>query len=200
MSDTEKAEKAVKSGMSEAEATAYFNEVYAREFKPVSRFVVNRCRGIRAVSDSEDLIQNIFTRFYKYVLKNGCSEIQNVQAFLINIAKFECRTFVTHSVKNSKTDLMSEFSEERMMAIDAELSASASEQPALADAVEGDILAKQIFADIAKSDPVTGKIFYLHFVCDQKLQDVAEALDIPLQSVKNKLYRTLERQKKKFNM
>lgn len=190
-----------KDNINEQEVTAYFNEVYEREFKAVSRFVVNRCRGIHAAADSEDLLQNIFARFYKYILKNGYGEIQNVQAFLINIAKFECRTFVTGSSKsNSNTDLLSEFTEERMMAVEAELSASSPELSSLEDVVTNDLLAKQIFADITKSDPVIGRIFYLHFVCDKKLNDVAEHLGLPLQSVKNKLYRTIEKQKKKYGI
>jgi RNA polymerase sigma-70 factor (ECF subfamily) len=62
------------------------------------------------------------------------------------------------------------------------------------------MLARQIFEDIAKQDAVTGKIFYLHFVCDMKLDEIANELDIKLSSVKNKLYRTVERQKKKFGI
>ena len=123
------------SKITEQAATAYFNEVYGREFKAVSRYVVNHCRGIRNVTDSEDLIQNIFTRFYKYVLNHGYGEILNVQAFLINIAKFECRTFVTGSSKSNNTDLLSEFTDERMTALEAELSASSPEQSNLEDVV-----------------------------------------------------------------
>ena len=186
-------------GLSEAEATAYFNEVYDREFKAISRFVVNRCRGIRDISDSEDLLQNIFTRFYRYVLKNGYDKILNVQAFLVNIAKFECRSFVTGSMKTSNTDLMSEFTEEFMNLLEAELSASA-EPSSLEDTVTNYLLAKQIFDDIAKNDPVTGKIFYLHFVCDEKLQNIAKHMGLPLQTIIIKLYRNIERQKKKYGI
>jgi len=61
-------------------------------------------------------------------------------------------------------------------------------------------LARQIFEDIATQDPLIGKIFYLHFVCDRKLDEIATELEITLSSVKNKLYRTIDRQKKKFNI
>ena len=74
------------------------------------------------------------------------------------------------------------------------------EQKNLEDVLCNELLAKQIFEDIAKDDPVIGRIFYLHFVCDMKLDDIARELDLTLSSVKNKLYRTIERQKKKFNI
>ncbi len=62
------------------------------------------------------------------------------------------------------------------------------------------LLAREIFEDIAAADEVTGKIFYLYFVCDMKLADIAEELNMNLSAVKNKLYRTIERQKKKFKL
>ena len=84
-----------------------------------------------------------------------------------------------------------------MVAVEAEMS---REQKSLEDVLCNSLVAKQIFNDIANDDPVTGRIFYLHFVCDMKLDEVAKALDLNLSTVKNKLYRTIERQKKKFNL
>ena len=60
--------------------------------------------------------------------------------------------------------------------------------------------AKQIFEDIMKTDETTGRIFYLYFVESMKLEEIADVLDMKLSSVKNKLYRTIERQKKKFGI
>ena len=51
-----------------------------------------------------------------------------------------------------------------------------------------------------ENDETVGRIFYLYFVCDMKLEEVAEAMDMKLSTVKTKLYRTLERQKKKFGL
>ena len=84
-----------------------------------------------------------------------------------------------------------------MVAIESEMS---KPQPRLEDVISNKIVAKQIFDDIIKTDELTGKIFYLHFACDMKLEDVAKTLDINLSTVKNKLYRTIERQKKKFKL
>jgi RNA polymerase sigma-70 factor (ECF subfamily) len=173
---------------------AYFNRVYGETFRSVSRFVVSKCGSVQ---DSEDIVQNIYTRFYQRIAKKGYEDIENAEAFVINIAKFECRNYFGSVKKHSVSTSFSEYTEEQMVEIEKEMS---KEQKNLEDVLCNEILAKQIFDDIARDDPVIGRIFYLHFVCDMKLDDVAKELDLTLSSVKNKLYRTIERQKKKFDI
>lgn len=173
---------------------AYFNRVYKETFPSVSRYVVSKCGSIQ---ESEDILQNIFTRFYQRIAKKGFEDIENAEAFLINIAKFECKNYFGFVRKHSGTSSFADFTEEQMVAVEAEMS---REQANLEDVLCNSMVAKQIFDDIARDDPVTGKIFYLHFVCDLKLDEVAKELGLSLSGVKNKLYRTIERQKKKFNL
>lgn len=173
---------------------AYFNSVYSETFSSVSRYVVSKCGSVQ---ESEDILQNIYARFYQRISKKGYEDIENAEAFVINIAKFECKNYFGFIKKHSVSTSFSDFSEEQMVAVEAEMS---SEQKSLEDVLCNTLVARQIFEDIAKDDPVIGKIFYLHFVCDMKLDDVAKALELNLSTVKNKLYRTIERQKKKFNI
>ncbi len=173
---------------------AYFNKVYQDTFRAVSRFVVSKCGSIQ---ESEDIVQNIYTRFYQRIAKKGYDDIESAEAFVINIAKFECRNYFSLSKKRSVGANFSDYTEEQMVEIEAGLS---KEQRGLEDVLCNEILAKQIFEDIANDDPVVGRIFYLHFVCDMKLDEIAKELDMNLSTVKNKLYRTIERQKKKFDL
>ena len=173
---------------------SYFNKVYSETFRSVSRFVVSKCQSVQ---ESEDIIQNIYARFFQRIAKKGYDDIDNAEAFVINIAKFECKTFYGNVKKHSVKTNFSDMSDEQMYEIESEM---AKEQRSLEDIMCNEMLARQIFDDIAKDDPVIGKIFYLHFVCDMKLDDVARELGLGLSSVKNKLYRTIERQKKKFNI
>ena len=99
--------------------------------------------------------------------------------------------------KDDKVSSFSDYTEEEMVAIEREMS---KPQQRLEDVISNKIVAKQIFDDIMKTDELTGQIFYLHFACDMKLEDVAKALDVKLSTVKNKLYRTIEKQKKKFKL
>lgn len=172
----------------------YFNTVYGETFSAVSRFVISKCGNIL---DSEDILQNIYARFFTRIKKKGFDDIENAEAFLINIAKFECRNYFGVLKKRKNTSSFADYSDEQMVEIEAEMSRS---QKRLEDVLCNELLAKQIFDDIANDDPATGKIFYMHFVLDMKLDQIADELEMNLSSVKNKLYRTIERQRKKFNI
>ena len=181
--------------MGNPDIDSYFDTVYAETFKSVSRFVVSHAARFQ---DSEDIIQNIYTRFYKRISDKGYSDIESAEAFLINIAKFECRSMFAGFKKRKDRDIMlSEIDEEQSAAFEADMS---RDQKLLEDVMADKILAKQIFDDIMSGDETVGKIFYLHFVCDMKLEDVADRLDIKVSTVKTKLYRTIEKQKKKFGI
>lgn len=181
--------------MGKPEIDSYFNEAYSATFNAVSRYVTTHASKFQ---DAEDIIQNVYSRFYQRITTKGYEDIESAEAFLINIAKFECRTFLSRFIKHrDRVKAISDFSEEESAALDAELSKN---EPLLEDVINNKILARQIFDDIMKNDETTGRIFYLHFVCDMKLEDVAKSLDMNTATVKTKLYRTLERQKKKFGI
>ncbi len=173
---------------------SYFNRVYDETISAVSRFVISKCGNIL---DSEDILQNIYARFYQRISKKGYADIDSPEAFLINIAKFECKSYFGVIKKHSRAQSFGDFTEEQMVAVEAEMSAT---QKNLEDVLCNEMMARQIFEDIANTDEMTGRIFYLHFVCDMKLDEIADALGVNLSTVKNKLYRTIERQKKKFNL
>ncbi len=173
---------------------AYFNRVYDQTVSSVTRFVISKCGNIL---DAEDILQNIYARFYQRIVKKGYEDIESPEAFLINIAKFECKSYYGVKKKHSTTDSFSDYSDEQMVMVESEMSKN---QKNLEDVLCDELLAREIFEDIANTDEVTGKIFYLYFVCDMKLGDIANELDMNLSAVKNKLYRTIERQKKKFGI
>lgn len=181
--------------MGKPEIDLYFNDAYAKTFNAVSRFVTAHASRFQ---DSEDIIQNVYTRFYKRISEKGYADIESVEAFLINIAKFECRTFLSGFMRRRENVRnLSDFSEEESAALDAELS---RDVPLLEEVMANKILAKQIFDDIVKNDKTVGEIFYLHFVCDMKIDEVAKKLGLNVSTVKTKLYRTIERQKKKYDI
>ena len=172
----------------------YFNTTYDQTINSLTRFVVSKCGNIL---DAEDILQNIYARFFQRIVKKGYSDIENAEAFLISIAKFECKNYYAGQKKHSSTESFSDYSDEQMVMVEAEMSRT---QKNLEDVLCDELLAREIFEDISENDPVTGKIFYLYFVCDLKLAEIAEELNMTLSAVKNKLYRTIERQKKKFNI
>lgn len=181
--------------MGNPDLDSYFDTVYAETIGSVSRFVVSHAARFQ---DTEDIVQNVYTRFYKRISEKGFADIESAEAFLINIAKFECRTvFAGFKRRKDRDIILSEIDEEQSAAIEAEMS---RDQKSLEDVLTDKILARQIFDEITAGDETTGRIFYLHFVCDMKLENVAEQLDLKLSTVKTKLYRTIEKMKKKYGV
>lgn len=180
--------------MNKKSAEAYFDEVYAKTFPSVSRFVVSRCGN---VLDSEDILQEIYSRFFVRITKKGYEDIENAEAFLINLAKFECKTYFMTVKKESNTTSISDFSEEQAARIEAEMSLN---QKRLEDILCNEMMSKEIYREITSADEMTGKIFYLHFALDLTLEDTAKELDIPLSALKSKLYRMIEKLKKKYRI
>lgn len=178
----------------DASPETYFNKVYDSTINALTRFVISKCGNIL---DAEDVLQNIYARFYQRISKKGYADIENAEAFLISIAKFECKNYYGSLKRRSTTDSFSDFSEEQMVKVETEMS---RQQKNLEDVLCDELLAREIFEDIASADETVGKIFYLYFVCDMKLGEIADELNMNLSAVKNKLYRTIERQKKKFNL
>lgn len=178
----------------ESSPDTYFNKVYDETVNSLTKYVISKCGNIL---DAEDILQNIYARFYQRILKKGYSDIENSEAFLISIAKFELKNHYAAKSKASVTESFSDYTDEQMVMIENEMSKT---QKNFDDVLCNKLLAREIFEDIATTDEVTGKIFYLYFVCDMRLADIAEAMDMNLSAVKNKLYRTIERQKKKFRL
>ena len=148
--------------------------------------------------DLDSYVDAVYTRFYKRISEKGYKDIESAEAFLINIAKFECRSvFAGFKRRKDRDIILSEIDEEQAAAIEADMS---RDQKLLEDVMSDKILAKQIFDDIMSGDETVGRIFYLHFVCDMKLEEVANRLDMKLPTVKTKLYRTIEKQKKKYGI
>lgn len=174
--------------------TAYFDKVYDETIRSVTRFIVSKCSNFE---DAEDMVQSVYTRFYQRISQKGYEDIESPEAFLINIAKFECKTYFSVKKKNEKISSFADYSEEEMVNIEAEMS---KPQKSLEDIMCNKLMAKKIFDDIVNTDEMTGQIFYLHFVCDMKLEEVASTLDINISTVKNKLYRTIERLRKKYKL
>ncbi|MCL2036437.1 MAG: RNA polymerase sigma factor [Oscillospiraceae bacterium] len=172
----------------------YFNRIYSETVAPVSRFVTSKCANIL---DVEDILQNIYARFFRRITKKGHEDIDCPEAFLINLAKFECKNYFNGLKKHSSVTSFTDFSDEQMHEIEAEMSRNSGQ---LEEVLCNEMLARQIFEDIANHDALTGKIFYLHFVCDRKLDEIAKDLSLNLSTVKNKLYRMIERQKKRFGI
>lgn len=170
-----------------SDAQSYFETVYEQTYNDLLKYTVIRCDGLDYV---HDVLQNAYAAFYRRVLKKGSGDIANPQAYLMRLVKHELgRQYGIFALRRKNIPVFSSVEDENYDSMERELSMESDDFTRLTE--DKDVV-RRILGEL-KKDEAVWKIFVLHFLNDMKLDEVAEELDMPLSSVKNKLYRTLKK-------
>jgi len=153
---------------------AYFDEVYRQHATDLKRFVVVR---IRSASDMEDIVQEVWKRFYE---RTALLRPQEPYRYLIKIAKGELyQRYRSQSRRNEREEPLLE----NIPDIQAPF------EPALLDRMDAAAVWQ-----IVKTEPLLSyQTFVLYYGFDQSVRQTADALSISEDAVKARLYRTRER-------
>ena len=159
---------------------AYFDEVYRQHAADVKRFVVVR---IRSVSDMEDIVQEVWKRFYE---RTALLRPQEPYRYLIKIAKGELyHRYRNQSRRNEREEPLTETIPD----------VQAPFEPALLDRME----AASVWQIVKREPLLSYQTFVLYYGFDQSLRQIAGALHISKDAVKARLYRTRERIRAEWN-
>ena len=159
---------------------AYFDEVYRQHAADVKRFVVVR---IRSVSDMEDIVQEVWKRFYE---RTALLRPQEPYRYLIKIAKGELyHRYRNQSRRNEREEPLTETIPDMQ----------APFEPALLDRME----AASVWQIVKREPLLSYQTFVLYYGFDQSLRQIAGALHISEDAVKARLYRTRERIRAEWN-
>ena len=153
---------------------AYFDAIYSEYAGKIKRFVVVR---IRSVSDMEDIVQEIWRRFYE---RTAILRPQEPYRYLIKIAKGELyHRYKSQSRRNEREEPLDETIPD----------VQAPFEPALLDRMD----AASVW-QIVKNEPLLSyQTFVLYYGFDQSVRQIAGALHVSEDAVKARLYRTRER-------
>ena len=158
----------------------YFDEVYRQYAANVKRFVVVR---IRSVSDMEDIVQEVWKRFYE---RTALLRPQEPYRYLIKIAKGELyHRYRNQSRRNEREEPLTETIPDMQ----------APFEPALLDRME----AASVWQIVKREPLLSYQTFVLYYGFDQSLRQIAGALHISEDAVKARLYRTRERIRAEWN-
>ena len=159
-----------------------FEELYNETYKHTLKYVVCKCANL---DDVNDIIQDIYIDFYKLLKKNNVIEINNINAFIIGIAKNKLKKYygLKHKLQNmfisynSDDTILHDF-------IDININ--------LEEFVLTNISITEIWNFIKNKNTIIGKIFYLYYSLDMTIKDISKELELNESTVKNHLYRTLK--------
>ncbi len=170
-------------------AIDYFNKIYDETFVKMLSFVSPRCINAEDVSD---ILQEVYAEFYKTVSKKGVDYADNPIALLTFMAKSQLtRYYKKH--KKHKDIIISSIDYE-------EITFYALEKQSVEWQTIDKLMLSQVWDFVSQKDEEIYRIFTLRYLEDKSLQEIAEQMEIPLHTVRNRLYRTIEEVKEKFSV
>lgn len=163
--------------------TKIFDDIYTTTYKTTLKFFVLRCNKIE---DINDLLQDTYLEIFKQIRKKKIQDIEDIQAYIIGIAKNVLRKYYQN--KSNTSSLQVEYIEEIILDSDIDIEL----QFITKDNVE------KIWNYVKNKNILIAKIFYCYYYLDMKLNDIAKELQLNESTAKTYLYRTLKELKKVF--
>lgn len=166
-----------------AKENKIFNDIYSTTYKTTLRFFVLRCNKIE---DINDLLQDTYLEIFKQIRKKRIRDIEEIQAYIIGIAKNILRKYYKN--KYNISSVQGEYIEEIISDSDFDIEL----QFITKDNVE------KIWNYVKNKNILIAKIFYCYYYLDMKLNDIAEELQLNESTTKTYLYRTIKELKEVF--
>lgn len=166
----------------------FITDIYNSTYSDVLRYITSKCRNS---DDIGDLIQNVHLNFYK-ALKNK-REIKEPKKYLIRIARNELyRHYGILKMAQNHVPIFSVSDEEKFNMFQEDLKTENN--------YDDGLLCKEIWNYLKHKDMLTFKIFLLYFRNDIKIKDIGIRLNISESTVKNRLYRTMNKINNEFKI
>jgi RNA polymerase sigma-70 factor (ECF subfamily) len=162
---------------------AYFNQIYDETFDAIARFVAVKCADVAQVPD---IVQETYTDFYQFLLKNGVAGVEHPRGLLFTIAKRKLfRYYAWKDKVKNVVSLQQEDVDAWFSLLDTRVTATEEVDPVMR-------LEYERILDILADYPAdVRKIFYLFYYEDMSHSEIADVMGYTVSNVKNKLYRTL---------
>lgn len=166
------------------EPALLFDGIYERNKGAALRYITSKCMNI---SDIDDIYQDTFLNVYRAVCKMT-APIENEEAFVIALAKKSLSRYygLLGKLKAQVSSGLSRFPDRKSNVRPEE---SVDVEMLVADRA----LCDDIFDTVSTMPADVQRIVYMYYVLNMPLSEVAKALGMREDTVKNRLYRSLER-------
>ncbi len=119
---------------------------------------------------------------------------------MIHIARQKLAEYYAHKARTSTLPLERENDEGEVFDLGEWTDLSDQGEPVIDERLETEELLRKIRKHLKTKAELVRKIFYLHYDLELTLQEVADQLDLPLSTVKSRLYRTLRELRRIYNV
>lgn len=161
-----------------------FEFLYNNTYKSILKYTICHCRNL---DDVNDIIQDTYTELYQTIVNKKYINLDNAESYIIGIVK--------NKIKGHYASLKINYQMETENPNFDQLNDNEID-------IEQDIITKdnvlQVWNYLKSKNELTAKIFYLYYVIDIPIKEIAEGLELTESNVKNHLYRTQKELKDKF--
>jgi RNA polymerase sigma-70 factor (ECF subfamily) len=158
-----------------------FEKLYNDTYQDISKYVICKCSNLE---DVNDIVQDVYVDFYKLLKKNNVLELNNVNAFLIGIAKNKVKK---HYGLKYKLQSMFIFNTE-----DLNIENIPNNDIDLEEGIINEYEKQKLWDFLKNKKAIVGKIFYLYYSLEMTIKQIGKELNINESTVKNHLYRTIQ--------
>lgn len=159
-----------------------FEFLYNNTYKSILKYTICHCRNLE---DVNDIIQDTYTDLYQAISKKKHIDLNNAESYIIGIAKNKIKGHYSYLRINYQIE-----TDNLVLVDDNEID------------IEKDLITKdnilQVWNYLKSKNNITARIFYLYYVMDIPIKEIARELTFTESNVKNHLYRTKKELKEKF--
>lgn len=160
-----------------------FENIYQRTYDNTLKFIVIKCNNI---DDINDIIQDTYIELY-HKLQRKNIDVENEKNYIVGIAKNIIKRHY-RKVKNENNEISINEYENMEVSDDINIEDNFITQEN----------AKDVWNYIENKDIITTKVFYLYYILDYKIEEIAEEMNLNLSNVKSRIYRNIKEMKKIF--
>ena len=160
-----------------------FENIYQRTYDNTLKFIVIKCNNI---DDINDIIQDTYIELY-HKLQRKNIDVENEKNYIVGIAKNIIKRHY-RKVKNESNEISINEYENMEVSDDIDIEDNFITQEN----------AKDVWNYIENKDIITTKVFYLYYILDYKIEEIAEEMNLNLSNVKSRIYRNIKEMKKIF--
>lgn len=160
-----------------------FNNIYNDTYVDIMKYIIIKCYNI---NDVNDIIQDVYLELWKIINKKNIDKA-NIKSYLIGIANNKIKKYYS-LIGKLKTISIFDKNTKEMELID-----NISNEINIEDIIIEKDNWHNIWSFIKKKkDKNIPKIFYLYYVFDLSIKEIAKELMVSESYVKNCIYRTLK--------
>lgn len=170
-----------------------FNKIYEDTYDNVFKLVILKCDDFSYI---QDLIQDIYEEIYTIMKKKGNNYIKSKE-FIYELARQKIYKYYNSKSKKN-ISLLNDYNIEK----DENTEYDSFSDNLIIEEIEDDLLNNltidEIWNEIKKEELINQKILVLYFLQELTIKEIAETLNINVNTVKTRLYRTTAKLKNDF--